>query len=330
MPRPYLLPALLLSLLLPQAPAADGFLLVTNKGDQTLSIIDGATHRQVAAVPEEGVTGHEVCASPDGTRAFVPIFGTGGVGSPGVFGQLIRVIDIAKRQITGTIDLGKPVRPHCPVYNEATDRLYVTTEAEDTITIIDPKTLTVLGTVPTGAPQSHMLAVSRDGKRGYTSNVNPGSVSVLDLEARKVVTVIPVSPRAQRISLSVDDKFAFTADQTQDRLAVIDTATNTVKQWVDLPGIAYGTAPTPDGKHLVVALINLSEVGLIDLATMKLVKTVPVPRAPQAIVVRPDGKYAYASCDAKAQVAAIRLSDFVVETLIDAGKTADGMAWAGK
>src|SRR5277367_6091449 len=49
---------------------AGGMLLVANKGDQTLGIVDTVAGRQLAAIPEDGVTGHEVVASPDGRRAF--------------------------------------------------------------------------------------------------------------------------------------------------------------------------------------------------------------------------------------------------------------------
>ena len=76
----------------------------------------------------------------------------------------------------------------------------MTTELENAIAVIDPKTLQVVGSVPTGQPESHMLAITRDGKRGFASNVGPGTVSVLDLE-KKVLTVIPVGGHAQRIAL---------------------------------------------------------------------------------------------------------------------------------
>ncbi len=38
-----------------------------------------------------------------------------------------------------------------------------------------------------------MFVISHDGKRAYTSNVGSGTVSVLDLAARKTVKVIPVA-----------------------------------------------------------------------------------------------------------------------------------------
>lgn len=322
-----------LTLLVTSAAAADpaaGTLLITNKGDRTLSLIDPVTNKETATVPEDGVTGHEVAASPDGKLAYVPIFGNSGVGKPGTDGQLIRVIDLEKKAIVGTVDFGRGVRPHCPIYCEKNNLLYVTTEKENTISIIDPVTLKILGSIPTGQEQTHMLAVTRDGKRGYTSNVGPGTVSVLDLEKKELVKVIPVARMCQRISLSVDDKLAFTSDQFAPLLVVIDTATNEVKTHVKLPDIGYGTAPTPDGKSLVVALVNINKVAIVDLESMKVTATMEVPKAPQAVVVRPDGAVAYVSCDASAQVAVIDLKENKVSALIDAGKTADGMAWAPK
>jgi YVTN family beta-propeller protein len=60
----------------------EGTLLVANKGDQTLGIIDPETGRQIATVREDGFTGHEIAASPDGRVAFVPIYGNSGSACP--------------------------------------------------------------------------------------------------------------------------------------------------------------------------------------------------------------------------------------------------------
>ena len=202
--------------------AAGGVLLVANKGDHTLGIIDPVAGRQVATVEESGVTGHEVIASPDGRTAYVPIYGDSGVGRPGSDGRTMDVIDIASRRRVATIDFGHAERPHCPMFGPD-GRLYVTTEITNTITVVDPKTNQIVDRIPTGQPESHMLALTRDGKRAYTSNVHVGTVSAIDLATKRVTAVIPVSPYAQRIALSVDDALVFTADQTEPRLAVMDT-----------------------------------------------------------------------------------------------------------
>jgi YVTN family beta-propeller protein len=326
--RPWSVFLCVLAVQVAQAASAPGLLVVANKGDQSLGIVDTQSGREVATIAEDGVTGHEVIASPDGRLAYVPIYGKSGVGKPGTDGQKIDVIDIAARKIIGTIDFAHAVRPHCPQFGPQNGLLYVTTELDNTVSIIDPRTLKIIGAVPTGQPESHMLAITRDGRRGYTANVGPGTVSVLDLEARKTIAVIPVSGQTQRIALSVDDRMAFTADQTKPQLAVIDTATNKVKTWVPLPGTGYGTAPTPDGRWLVVAVQKTNQAAVVDLRTMKVAHTIGVPSAPQEVLVSPDGKTAYVSCDASHKIAAINTAAWKVDTLIDAGKGTDGLAWA--
>jgi YVTN family beta-propeller protein len=308
--------------------SSNGLLLVANKGDNSLGIIDPVAGRQLAEVPEGGVTGHEITTSPDGHLAYVPIYGNSGVGQPGTDGSNLVVIDLAARKVIGNVDFGKGVRPHLPVFGPKNGLLYVSTELNQSLTIIDPKTLKIIGSVPTGQEQSHMFSITRDGHRAYTANVGPGTVSVLDLDAKKVIAIIPVSGQVQRISLSRDDSMAFTSDVTKPQLAVIDTATNKIKTWVPLPGLGYGSAPTADGKYLLIALPLIHQLGVVDLTTFKVAHTIDLPVRPQEVLIAPDDRTAYVSIDQGAKVAVISLSDWKVEKMIDAGRGADGLAWA--
>jgi DNA-binding beta-propeller fold protein YncE len=303
-------------------------LLVVNKGDQTLSVVNPESGEQLAAVPVGGNTGHEVAASPDGRTAFVPIYGDAGVGLPGTDGTTISVIDVVSRTKIATIDLGRAARPHCAVYCSADGKLYVTTELMQAITVIDPATRAVVGSIPTEQRQSHMLAISSDGKRGYTANVSPGTVSAIDLVSKKVLAVIPAAKVVQRIAISADNRWVFTADQAKPQLVVIDTATNTVKTRVPLPDFAFGMTPTHDGRELLITLPASDEVAALDLQTMKIVRVVQVPADPQEILVRPDDGVAYVSCNRSKQVAAISLSTGKIDKLIRVGAQADGLAWA--
>jgi hypothetical protein len=69
--------------------------------------------------------------------------------------------------VIGKVDFGHGARPQCPVFG--------------------PNGLAAA--IPTGQAESHMLAITRDGRRGYTANVGPGTVSVLDLEAKETLEV---------------------------------------------------------------------------------------------------------------------------------------------
>jgi YVTN family beta-propeller protein len=315
--------------MLPDSTNKSGLLLVANKGEQSLSIIDPETGAQLGVVAEGGTTGHEVIASPNGRFAYVPIYGNSGVGRPGTDGNNLVVIDLEARKVVGNVEFPHGVRPHCAVFGPKSGLLYVTTEIDKTVSVIDPATLKIIDSIPTGSTESHMLAITHDERLGYTTNVGSGSVSVLDLKTRKTIAVIPVAPVIQRITLSVDDKWVFTSDQTKPELIVIDTASNQVKTRITLPGVGYGSAVTKDGKWLVIALAKANKVAVIDLKTMKVAQALDVPSAPQFVLIRPDNRFAYVSCDQSNKVAVLNLNTWKIEKLIDAGKGADGLAWAG-
>src|SRR3954453_19254000 len=158
--RPYGISLISLTLTLMPASAADsykptssGTLLTANKGAHSLGIIGPAAGKQLAEVPEGGITGHEVIASPDGKVAYVPIYGNSGVGKPGTDGHDMVVIDLKSYKVTGNVDFGHGVRPHCPIYDRKRNVLYVTTELDKTVSVIDPSTLKIVGTIPTGQEQ---------------------------------------------------------------------------------------------------------------------------------------------------------------------------------
>jgi DNA-binding beta-propeller fold protein YncE len=305
-------------------------LIVVNQGGRNISLIDPASRKQIATISEDvtDVHAHEAAASPDGRFVYLPIYGSSGVGQPGIDGSEMLIVDLDQRKISGAVKFETGVRPHCVVYDPVSKLLYVTTELTNSITVVDPQSQKIVGTIPTVVAQSHMLAISHDGKRGYTANVKPGSVTVLDVPARKTIEVIPISGATQRISISNDDKWVFTADQTKPQLAVIDTASNKVVKWIPLPGIGYGTASTRDGKFLLAC--TTAGVAVVDLASFTVVRTLKIDGTPQEVLVAPTGETYVSSWPAHGPglITVIDPSATKATATIPAGKGADGLAWS--
>lgn len=305
-------------------------LLVVNQGDKTISVVDPDALKQIAVIDQRQTTmhGHEIAVGPDRNIAFLPIFGSTGVGSPGLDGSEMLAIDWKKGKIVGKTDFGKGVRPHCVVYEPKKKLLYVTTELDDSITLVDPKSYKVVGHIPTGAKLSHMVAISRDGKRGYTSNVSPGSVSVLDLDQKKLVKVIPISNYCQRVSTSWDGRWVFTSDHVNKKLIVIDAKRMEIHKQIDMPGNGFGSAPTPDGKWLLVPIPSMDKVVVIDVKTMTISKQIAVGKNPQEILVRPNGKFAYVAAASEKKLCVIDLQEWKMSATVEVGNYPDGLAWA--
>ena len=313
------------------AIAQTGTLVVVNQKQHAVDLVDPAARKVLAAVTV-GVNGHEIALSKDGRLAYVPIYSNTGVGKPGTDGQVIDVIDLKQAKLERAIDLGHPVRPHKPVLGP-NGLLYVTAELDKAIDVVDVKSDTVVGQVPTGATQSHILGVSPDGSRGYTANVGEGSVSVLDMKARRLITVIPLTKRVQRISVSNDGRWVFTSDWDQSRVAVIDAKTNTLSRWIPVEGTPYVTQPTPDGKWLVVSATSKDDKGVlsvVDLKTMAVVKTIPVASLVSSFLVE-DGRM-YMSCAANGAIEVLDVraetpEKWTLGTPIQLAPGVDGMGW---
>jgi YVTN family beta-propeller protein len=307
------------------APPAGGLLVVANQKEHTVLVVDPDNRRELAKIAV-GVNGHEVIVSKDGRFAYVPIYGNSGVGKPGTDGSTIDVVDLQERKLAATIDLGKPLRPHRAEFGPD-GLLYVTAELADAVEVIDPSARKVLAEIPTGERQSHMLVLSRDGHRGYTANVSAGSVSVLDLAKRNLITTIPVAKSIQRISISPDGLRIFTHDQDAPRIAVIDTATNKITNWIELPNVAYASAPTPDGRWLLAVSLAANRLDVVDLQTLKVVRSLEVPERSSEILIRPGGEIAYISGTGAGKIAVLDLRSWKMQQPIDLTPGVDGLAW---
>ena len=130
-----------------RAETRPGVLLAVNQGEATLGIVDPQEGKQIAAIAEGGVTGHEVATSFDGKLAYVPIYGDSSVGEPGTDGRELVVIDIGSRKVVQRFDFGHGVRPHCAVMSPNDGLLYVTTELNRTVSEVSDSAPAVSPTI---------------------------------------------------------------------------------------------------------------------------------------------------------------------------------------
>jgi len=129
---------------------------------------------------------------------------------------------------------------------------YVTNGGDNSVSVIDTTTNTVVGDpIPVGSFPIG-VAVTPDGKHAYVVNVDSNSVSVIDTTTNTVVgDPIPVGSGPVGVAVTPDGKHAYVTNGRNNSVSVIDTTTNTV---VGDPISAMGWYPngvavTPDGKH---------------------------------------------------------------------------------
>ena len=210
----------------------------------------------------------------------------------------------------------------------ADGNLYVSAELSQSIDVIDPKTRKIIAELPTGQDESHMFIIrpGPDSPTVYTANVHAGTVSVVDVPSRKLVTTIPVSKMVQRISIEPDGLYVFTHDQESPRIVVIDPLSNAVSQSIAMPETVYASEATPDNHWLVCAGMK-GHIFVVDLHTRKLAKTFDAPTALGKVLIRPDGGVAYISFLTAGKIEVLNLKTWKLEPSIDLTPGIDGMDW---
>lgn len=311
---------LLLAALLLAAPAAaqTGTLLIGNKGEDTLSLVDLFTGREVRRVPT-GRMPHEVALSPDGKRAAVVAYG----------GRTIDVFAVASGERVYQFLLGPDARPHGLVW-VSDERLLATAEGRDALVVIDPRAATDgVVEVATGAEGSHMVVASPDGVRAYVANMGSGTVGVFDLARRTRLRDIPAGRQPEGLAVSPDGRRLWVADRAGDRLRVFDTAT-----FAEVASLPTGKTPirvaiSPDGRHAVTSDYGAASLSLFDARTLRRLRTVPVGRPGSqqvTILFSGDGQRLYVAETGTDTVAELAFPSGRVLRRLPAGKQGDGLA----
>lgn len=298
--------------------ADDARLLVLNKTDNTLSIIDPASGSTVATVPT-GEGPHEVAVSADGKTAFVANYGNQ---QPG---NTLSIIDLAAAKETKRVELGPLMRPHGLAVLD--DKVYFTAEMNRAIGRLDPTAGKVDRIVGFGQEATHMLVLSPDGRHIYTANIGSKSISVLDRQSGKLEH-IAVGPEPEGIDISSDGSELWVSHRIDGLVTVIDTATRHIKGTLNVGSVAIRVKLTPDCKRALVSDPQEGTLMVIDAATRKEIKRLSVGELPVGILIPPDGKRAFVALMGSDRLAVVDLTSLEVSGHVATGRGPDGMAWA--
>jgi YVTN family beta-propeller protein len=202
-------------------------MLVTTEGSQHLLVVDIDSGEIIQELPTGEPVSHMVAATPDFSRAFVSSIHTGNV----------VVFDLKKGEMTGRVFSGagaEGIAMH-PLGEE----VWVTNRDENTISVIDTRTLKVIETIPSGDFPIR-AKFTPDGRYFLVSNARSGDIGVIEFSGRKKLASIKLTPPVPEgieekryfsefkgttipIGLIVpDNRWAYVANTRADAVSIID------------------------------------------------------------------------------------------------------------
>ena len=194
---------------------------------------------------------------------------------------------------------------------------YITNSGDDTVSVIDTATNTVITIIPVGR-SPYGVAVHPNGLTVYVTNSSDGTVSVIDTATNKVVDTILVGDGpVYAVAMAPDGSFLYATGGYSDSISVIDTTTNTVADTiVDIGALPASIAVHPNGLTLYVGSIE-GPTSVIDTVSRTEVATIE-PSVSLSftvdIAVHPDGSRVY---EANIGSHTVNVIDTVTNTVID-------------
>jgi YVTN family beta-propeller protein len=217
--------------------------------------------------------------------------------------QFLNVIDTATLARVATIPLGTSclcVNANGAVASADGTRIYVSNYWDNTISVIDTGTNTVVRTLNV-QPFPTALAVSPDGTRLYVNAVitpNPGYVvQVLDVATGGTIATIPlnVPQSGSGMVISRDGTRLYVSNTALNASSIsqINTATNTVMLNVQVGTTPRGLDISADGSFVYAAVQNSNALTVMQTNPAFAVAVVPVGQLPLAVRLTPNGGRAY-------------------------------------
>jgi len=311
-----------------------GSILALSKADHTLAIVDPATLNIVARIPV-GSDPHEVIASADGKTAYVSIYGGGSL-------HELNVIDLVTKKPLMNIDTRPLFGPHGLMF--ANGKVWFSAEGSKAVGSYDPAAGKLDWSMGTGQDRTHMIYVTDDGKRIYTTNMSSGTVSILvdtliqpapsaPANARPredwTQTVVSVSRGSEGFDVSPNNTELWTASAEDGMISIVDLAAKKLTTKIDAKVFGANRVKfTTDGKMVLIASLRTGELTIYDAKSRKELKRLKPGNGAAGILMDPDGSRVFVACSPDNYVAIVDLKTLEVTRHFDVGGTPDGLAWA--
>ena len=331
----FLLPACVVQEEVPEEILKRKMLVVVNKGDNTVTVIDRETYEILGEIMT-GIGPHEISVN---SRGIAVISNYGTRYNPG---SSLTVIDLNRMELAGVIDLPRVRTPHGVVFLSDDERVAVVAEGSKRILIVNIETGEIEQSMRTQQKMPHMVTLNDKLNQIFVSNIMSNTVNIYDLNSISGLKMVSTGANPEGMGISPDGKEVWIAERVGNSISVLDTSTMEIVETIPCPGAPLRVAFTPDGRHALVSVSLTSEVIVFDARTRLEAIRIPLDYSatekntpeiqsklkpvPAALCVEPDSSLCYVASGNVDLITVIDLKRWTVRTRLKTGQIPDGIA----
>ena len=314
-------------------------LLVTNKSEASVSLIDLPGFETVATLPT-GEGPHEVDVSPNGKLALVTNYGTRD--APG---NTLTLIDIPRARSLSRITLYDGARPH-GIQWLSNDTAVVTAEGMEALLIVDVPQRRVTEVVNIAQQGGHMVSASPARQRAYVANIGSGTASVIDLSPPRKVADLPSGEGTEGVALAAGGTQLWLTNRASNTVTVYATDSKRKLAEIGLEGFPIRAEADDARKRVYITLPQANALAVVSTETFAVERIQPFNLGPDArrktmfgdrmpdssipvgVQLSGDGSLLFVAHTSAHVIGAYDPDSLERRALIPAGLEPDGMAWS--
>lgn len=296
-----------------------GMLVVVNKSDDAISLIDIAKKKIIKTLPT-GKGPHELIVSADGKWAVSTDF---------VGGDSLTVFDLLAQKVTRTISLADYPGPHGIKFLKDQQRVLFTSGKSKHVVLVNIHSGIIEEAINTEQQTTHMLAFSQREDFAYTTNIRSNSISKISLKDYSLIEQLATEESPEAINISKDGKQLWYGANKEGLVTVIDTESKLqLAQFSDFT-FPYRVLFSHNEKIAMVPDFSKHEIRFFDVKTLKELGKLNLEEGagPQGITLHPVQDIAFLSLNLKNKIVAIDINLRQIIAEYPTGNNPDGVGF---
>lgn len=308
-----------------------GKLYVISKVSEDIQVIDLFTGKEIAEIPID-ILSHEMVTTADENSVVCTNYDSKD-------GNALTVINTKNNKFEKTIALDNNIKVNGIAATPKAYEVAVIDYANNTLLVINSKTNSIERKISTKQKKSHLLVFHPKKWIAYVTNIDSGSISVIDINQNKVIKIIPCGIGRKGLDITPDGSEIWVTNTKESSIRVINTSTyeivNTLKTGAEPLKLKFSI----DGKYCLVVNATDGAIAVYNQESKKKIKDIVLngkstllekilyhtPR-PVNIVMHPNGLYAFVANSNANKIEVIDMKTFTVVSTIGTGNVPDGMA----
>ena len=168
------------------------------------------------------------------------------------------------------------------------DEIFITNEKDNSVSVIDSKSLEVVRTLRVGQRPRGVIS-SRDGKTLYVCSSDSNEIQIIDPIDGKRIFELPQIADPEQLVLTADEKLLLTTNEEDNTVTAVDLLTRKIIAEIPVGVEPEGIAISPKGNVAVATSETTNMVHFIKMDGFEVFDNVLVSARPRVAEFSPDG-----------------------------------------